>query len=89
MLFETVLDASGRPDSGFVMGNNMWLGSRESCTFLNKPIKFYPAIKRERLSYPNVIEIASPLSVEYRVIYLRHMSKIQLDINSYIDKVGH
>ena len=71
-----------------MFGNNYWLGSRDACTLLNRPLKMYLAVRNNRKSIPNVIEIASPIPVEYRVFYLKHESKFQVEVDFYESRVS-
>ena len=78
-----MLDASGRPESGFIWGNNYWLGSQFSCDFLQEPPIIHLALNDHRKHYPNLIEITSPISIEYRIFYIKQNSKLQLDLDIF------
>lgn len=85
--FNAVLDASGFVGSGFVWGNNYWLGSQRACNFVNTPVRVALAENPPKNHIPNLDEIASPISVGYRVVWAKHYSKWQLDIKTF-DKVN-
>lgn len=75
-----VQDVSGKHPSGFIWGNNFWLGMRDSCRLLNKPPKIHlrDTSLNSRL-IKNVTDIASEIAVEYRMFYVNHSSEIQFD----------
>ena len=75
------MDASGHPTTGFVWGNNYWLGSREHCRLLNEPRKVYLMNIDNRISHPGLTEAGPPMPVEYRMFYVNHISKMQLDLH--------
>ncbi|XP_059620324.1 nose resistant to fluoxetine protein 6-like [Phlebotomus argentipes] len=75
-----LLDASGRIESGFVWGNNFWLGSKSSCARLARPYPVSLSARFSRNNVPHLTDIAAPIPVIYRVIYVRHSSRLQLDM---------
>ncbi|GAB0098619.1 nose resistant to fluoxetine protein 6-like [Sergentomyia squamirostris] len=75
-----LLDASGRIESGFVWGNNFWLGSKSSCARLSRPYPISLSDRYPRNSAPHLTDIAAPIPVIYRIIYVRHSSRLQLDM---------
>lgn len=84
-----VQDSSGKPATGFVWGNNFWLGSETSCSKLNYPpkIKLVPSDTRKMLK--NSTEIASKVPVVYRMFYYQHSSKLQFDADLFNQSVIH
>lgn len=77
----SVMDASGSPSSGFVWGNNYWLGSREHCRLLNEPRRVYLVEIENRISHGDLMEIGPRIPVEYRIFYVNHRSQMQLDLH--------
>lgn len=59
-----VRDASGKSSSGFVSGNNFWLGHQHNCNLLKNPrkMKFISSSK---------------VPIDYRMFYASHTSPIQ------------
>lgn len=79
-----MLDASGQgPATGYVWGNNYWLGSHQACLQLKDPPIIYLAINDRRKSYENLTKVGPPVSVEYRMFYVNHDSTLQLDLDLY------
>lgn len=72
--FYLVVDASGLPESDFLWGNSYWMGSRKSCEFIQDPPLFYLSLHDHR----NLTTVSTPMSVEYRVFFIRHKSKFQI-----------
>lgn len=82
----SVLDASGYYDTGFVWGNNYWLGSQRACGLVNAPIRIILSDALPKHHRANLTEMASPMPVQYKVVQAKHNSKFQLDIKTF-DKV--
>lgn len=79
-----VQDVSGKMSSGFLWGNNFWLGLRDSCGLLNKPPKIHVReTPQNQRMMKNVTDIASEIEVEYRIFYVNHSSIIQFDTGIY------
>lgn len=87
--FNAVLDASGFVGSGFVWGNNYWLGSQRACNFVNSPVRVALAENPPKNHIPNLTEIAAPIPVGYRVVWAKHYSKWQLDIKTFDKAILH
>jgi hypothetical protein len=75
-----VQDLSGKPSTGFLWGNNFWLGSGESCRLINNPPRIPLRPPDHRKMVANVTDIASQIEVEYRIFYINHTSNLQFDI---------
>lgn len=82
-----MLDASGRPESGFVWGNNYWLGSKAACDTINTPVSLFLSTVNDRLNFKNLTETESTVPVEYRMVYARHYPKFQVDVR-IMDRVS-
>lgn len=72
-------DASGRPSSGFVWGNNFWLGSEANCNQLMHPREIPLSSSKTRRMQRNNTAVISKVPVKYRMFYAAHTSPIQFD----------
>lgn len=80
MYFSIALDASGTADSGFVWGNNFWLGSRKSCEAIQTLPTLTLAPRYNRNMKENLVEELAPILMEYRSIHGRHESSWQVEV---------
>lgn len=78
-----VEDSSGRKPTGFLYGNNYYLGSKFMCESLNNPPDIYVAPYEHRLMDLSTLEVKSAFPVEYRMIYLNHTSKLQFIVEQF------
>lgn len=78
-----MLDASGHIGSGFVWGNNYWLGSKHACQRIQTPTSLSLSNQYAKNHMINLTDISAPMNVEYRVVYIKHNSKWQLDISTF------
>lgn len=85
----SVQDASGKDTSGFMWGNNFWLGGERACHLLNDPPTISLIKSATRNMQENVTEIASEFPVEYRMFYIRHTSSLQFDPDLFNKSVLH
>lgn len=83
MFHKKVFDASGRVGSGFIWGNNYWLGSEKACLLANSPIRVVLSTKLPKNNFANLSIVESPFPVEYKLVWAKHQSRWQLDINTY------
>lgn len=84
-----VLDASGTKPSGFVFGQNFWLGSREACGAVQNPVAITLSKNFDRVMHYGIITEQAPFDVDYRVIYLRHSSPWQVEIKLMSEQIIH
>ncbi|XP_037954991.1 nose resistant to fluoxetine protein 6-like [Teleopsis dalmanni] len=84
-----VLDASGTKPSGFVFGQNFWLGSRESCNAAQNPVSITLSKNFERVMHFGIITERAPFDMNYGVVYLRHNSPWQVEIKLMSEKIIH
>ncbi|KAH8339961.1 hypothetical protein KR067_003820 [Drosophila pandora] len=84
-----VLDASGTKPSGFVFGQNYWLGSREACRGVQRPVGVTLSRNYERKMHYSILTQSAPFPMDYRVIYLRHRSPWQVEIKVMSEQVLH
>ncbi|KAH8302116.1 hypothetical protein KR044_002885, partial [Drosophila immigrans] len=84
-----VLDASGTKPSGFVYGQNYWLGSREACKGVQRPVGITLSKNFERVMHYGLITQQAPFDMDYRVVYLRHNSPWQVEIKLMSEQIIH
>ncbi|EDV95605.1 GH15688 [Drosophila grimshawi] len=84
-----VLDASGTKPSGFVYGQNYWLGSREACKGVQHPVGITLSKNFERVMHHGLITQQAPFEMDYRVVYLRHNSPWQVEIKLMSEQIIH
>ncbi|XP_018300565.1 nose resistant to fluoxetine protein 6 [Mycetomoellerius zeteki] len=77
------LDSSGELKSGFLYGNNFWLGSRSQCLdIMNRtPFEFAKRHILNNTRYRDPQNEFPPFQLNYFVAYLRHNSTLQYHIN--------
>lgn len=84
-----VLDASGTKPSGFVFGQNYWLGSRDGCEGVRRPVGITLSRNYERVMHYSILTQSAPFGMDYRVIYMRHRSPWQVEIKVMSEQVLH
>ncbi|XP_017865390.1 PREDICTED: nose resistant to fluoxetine protein 6 isoform X1 [Drosophila arizonae] len=84
-----VLDASGGKPSGFIFGQNYWLGSREACGSMQRPLGITLSKQYKRQMHNGLITQQSPFDMDYRVIYLRHNSPWQVELKLMSEQIIH
>ncbi|XP_034111657.1 nose resistant to fluoxetine protein 6 [Drosophila albomicans] len=84
-----VLDASGTKPSGFVYGQNYWLGSREACKGVQRPVGITLSKNFDRVMHYGLITQQAPFDMDYRVVYLRHNSPWQVEIKLMSEQIIH
>ncbi|KAJ8960417.1 hypothetical protein NQ318_013698 [Aromia moschata] len=69
------MDASGRPEAGFVYGNNLWIGSHGQCKDISntKPLE----INHEKIGREATAHEYPPYTMGFTMVYLRHNSTLQ------------
>ena len=74
-----MLDASGKPGSGFTEGNNHWFGKRKQCKFLsaNKSMKLSPPVRKNNSLYRNPLQEHPPYELNFFVVHMVHNSTLQ------------
>jgi len=77
------LDSSGEFKSGFLYGNDFWLGSRSQCLdIMNRtPFEFAKRIILNNTRYRDPQDEFPPFQLNYFVAYIRHNSTLQYHIN--------
>ncbi|KAL7737376.1 hypothetical protein ACLKA6_012986 [Drosophila palustris] len=84
-----VLDASGSKSSGFIFGQNYWLGSREVCRSVQRPVGITLSRNYERVMHYGLITQQAPFDMDFRVVYLRHSSPWQVEIKVMSEQILH
>uniref|UniRef100_A0A1A9ZAU2 Nose resistant-to-fluoxetine protein N-terminal domain-containing protein n=1 Tax=Glossina pallidipes TaxID=7398 RepID=A0A1A9ZAU2_GLOPL len=84
-----VLDASGTKPPGFVFGQNFWLGSREGCGAVRRPLGITLSANFPRIMHNTLISETAPFEVDYRVIYLKHNSPWQVELKVMSEQIVH
>lgn len=87
--FFTVIDASAKPASGFVSGNNFWLGMPAQCNYVSHEVPIKLSNRYQRNMAPNLLTDVAPFEVEMRYAYVRHRSSLQVDFKILIENVLH
>ncbi|KAF3422276.1 hypothetical protein E2986_05851 [Frieseomelitta varia] len=74
-----VLDSNGMPSSGFVNGNNFWIGDRQNCKLLseNHTLLFSEDVRKNNSIYRNPKEEFPPFKVHFFAARIRHNSTLQ------------
>lgn len=85
----SVQDASGKSTTGFMWGNNFWLGGERACHLLNDPPKISLVKSANRKMVENMTDIGSEVPVEYRMFYASHTSPVQFDADLFNKSVLH
>ncbi|XP_034936929.1 nose resistant to fluoxetine protein 6-like [Chelonus insularis] len=77
-----ILDANGKPSSGFIYGNKFWLGQKTQCSDLgnNKPLELIPSFLKNNSLYRNIDEEFPPYEINYFIARFRHNSTIQYHV---------
>lgn len=81
----TVLDSSGNPESGFVLGQSFWLGSIKGCEAVQKPHTLTLSNRFERVMHANLQKARAPFDIGYRVVYAAHTSPWQIKVEFLLD----
>lgn len=82
-----MLDASGKEPTGFINGNNLWVGDRLQCNFLDakaeSPISW--KVQRNNSLYRNAKEEYAPYNLHFFLANIRHNSTLQYHIEVQIE----
>lgn len=78
----TVIDSSGSPEPGFILGHNYWLGSIKGCEAVRQPhwITISDRLKPYRHMYDNLHKAKAPIDIDYRVVHAAHNSPWQIQV---------
>ncbi|SPP75783.1 nose resistant to fluoxetine protein 6 [Drosophila guanche] len=84
-----VLDASGTKPSGFVFGQNYWLGSSAACKGVQRPVGITLSRNYDRVMHYGILTQSAPFEMDYRMIYMRHSSPWQVEIKLMSEQILH
>ncbi|XP_055920543.1 nose resistant to fluoxetine protein 6-like [Eupeodes corollae] len=84
-----VLDSSGGKDSGFIWGQNYWLGSKQGCDAVKAPVRITLSNQFERTMKDGLINQMAPFEMDYRVVYMKHNSPWQVEIKFMPERIIH
>ncbi|XP_067204228.1 nose resistant to fluoxetine protein 6-like [Linepithema humile] len=78
-----MLDSSGEPKSGFLYGNNYWLGSRSQCydTMNRYPWELSKQYLLNNSLYRDPQKEYPPFKINYFVAHFKHNSTLQYHVN--------
>lgn len=82
-------DVSGKKSFGFITGNNFWIGSEKFCDSLNDPARIFLRHSDRRKMWDNATDVRSIISMQYRMFYIAHASRLQFDIDLFNQSVIH
>lgn len=85
----SVLDSSGQKESGFIMGNNNWIGFPKECESVQHPLYITLSDRYHRTMKPNLIQSVAPFDVEYRMVYAKHHSPWQVEVKLMLENMLH
>ncbi|XP_076549288.1 uncharacterized protein LOC117610687 [Osmia lignaria lignaria] len=84
-----MLDASGQPTSGFISGNNFWMGSRQQCKYLSEKIPY--ALSKNKMKnnsiYRNPNEEFPPFQLNFFSVQAHHNGTMQYHVPLPMDDV--
>lgn len=83
------MDASAKPNSGFIWGNNFWFGSQIGCESLNKPLSITLSPRYQRIMKSNLVHAVAPYSVQYLVAHVKHHSPWQFEEKFLEENILH
>ena len=76
-----VLDASGEQKSGFIIGNNNWIGSKEQCYYSHNIIPITINLEPNRINRtmkPDLFQNIAPFEMEFKMVHAKHYSPLQV-----------
>ncbi|XP_029054871.2 nose resistant to fluoxetine protein 6-like [Osmia bicornis bicornis] len=84
-----MLDASGQPTSGYISGNNYWVGNRQECEFLSQKRQFPLSEKKIRNNsiYRNPAEEFPPFELNFFGAHLNQNGTVQYHMRVHIDEI--
>jgi len=77
-----VLDSSGDFKSGYLYGNNFWLGSRNQCLDTMNPL-LIPERKMLNNTHRDTQKEIPPFQINYFVAHFKHNSILQYHVNLF------
>lgn len=83
-----MIDSSARSQPGFVLGNNFWLGSIKGCAAIKEPFRLTLSNRFHRDMKPNLLYAKAPFDIEYRMVYAKHKSPWQIQVEFLLTEVN-
>lgn len=83
----TAIDSSARLEPEFVYGNNFWFGSAIECATLQSPFHITLDNRFSRIMKADLLNGTAPFDIGYRMIYARHNSPLQVEVEFIISTV--
>lgn len=85
--YYSVLDSSGTSGSGFIFGNNFWLGSVKQCEYISTPTKLiFTNTEFMPYMHNDLMNSIAPINIGYRVIHASHTSAMQAQVETFLDR---
>ena len=84
-----VLDSSGQPEAGFMLGHNHWVGSQKGCESVQNPLYITLSDRYDRETKTQLISSVAPFAIDYKIVYAKHHSPWQLEIKFQTEKLLH
>jgi hypothetical protein len=78
-----VLDASAKKSSGFIVGNNHWLGSQFTCESVNSEILTSTTNQTKATNIADLLQTKAPINVAFKLVYAKHQSPFQINDNVF------
>ncbi|XP_069963511.1 nose resistant to fluoxetine protein 6 [Bactrocera oleae] len=72
-------DSSGFKEPGFIMGNGIWLGCRDTCNAVKTPVNLKVSTHIPHKMNPKILTDTAPFPTDFRVVNLWHNSTWQMD----------
>ncbi|XP_069963512.1 nose resistant to fluoxetine protein 6 [Bactrocera oleae] len=72
-------DSSGFKEPGFIMGNGLWIGSRDTCNAVKTPVNLKLSTHIPHKMNPKILTDTAPFPTDFRVVNLWHNSTWQMD----------
>lgn len=72
-----MVDASAKPASGFMFGDNYWLGSRTQCNYVSRKLEIDISDRFERNMNPNLFDGIASFETEMKFVHVKHFSQWQ------------
>lgn len=82
-----MIDSSASSQPGFVWGNNFWLGSIKGCESAQAPKRITLSERFNRNMKSGLLTAKSPFDVDYRMIYAKHNSPWQIQVEFLLTEV--
>lgn len=84
-----MLDSSGSPQPGFILGHNFWLGSIKGCDAVRQPHTITISDRYPRNMHEDLLRAKAPFDTNYRVVYAAHTSPWQIQVEFVLSQQVH